>query len=100
MVKILNFLNIFRADESARAASLYEAVKTYVGDGNIRNHRLGLSEQKKSSSQSDKKMRESFSHSENILEETNGNTEDENFENGNISTDRTDTESASDAVNI
>ena len=72
-------------------------MKTYVGDG---NHRLGLSEQKKSSSLSDKKMRESFSHSEKRLEETNGNTEDENFENGNISTDRTDTGSASDEVNI
>ena len=75
-------------------------MKTYVGDGNIRNHSLGLSEQKKLSSHSDKKMRESLSHSENRLEETNGNTEDENFNNGNLSTDRTDTESGSDGVNI
>ena len=75
-------------------------MKTYVGDGNIRNHRLGLSEQKKSSSLGDKKMTESFSHSENRVEETNGNTENDNFDNGNISTDRTDTESASDGVNI
>ena len=34
------------------------------------------------------------------MKETNGNTEDENIDNGNISTDRTDTGSPSDEVNI
>ena len=47
-----------RADESARAASLYEAVKTYVGDINKRNNRLDASEQKKRESTSENKMRE------------------------------------------
>ena len=88
---------------------MYQAVKTYVGDGNIRNHRLDASEQKKrnttshlqeSSSLSDQKMRESFSQSDQRIKETNGNTEDENIDNGNISTDRYETESASDEVNI
>ena len=94
--------NIFRADESARAASLYEAVKTYVGDSNVRHLRRETSEHKKreSSSQSDQKMRESFSLSDQRMKETNGNTEDENIDNGNISTDRSETGSASDEVNI
>jgi hypothetical protein len=110
----LNFLFfLLRADESARAASLYEAVKTYVGDGNVRNHRWDSSEQKKresispsenkmleSSSLSDQKMRESFSQSDQKIKETNGNTEDENIDNGNVSTDRTETGSPSDEVNI
>ena len=45
-------------------------------------------------------MRESFSPGEQRLRETNGNTEDENIDNGNISTDRTETASGSDEVNI
>ena len=76
-------------DESARAASLYKAVKTYVGDGNIRN--LKTTEHKKrgttssrevkmgeSSSSSDQKMSESFSQSDHRIKETNEKTEDEN----------------------
>ena len=49
---------------------------------------------------SDQKTRESFSQSDHRIKETNGKTEDENIDNGNISTDRTETESASDEVNI
>ena len=92
---------------------MYEAVKTYVGDGNVRNHRQDISEEKKresispsenkmrdSSSLNDQKMRESFSQSDQRIKETNGNTEDENIDNGNISTDRTETGSPSDEVNI
>ena len=88
-------------------------MKTYVGDGNVINHRLDTSEQKKrepispsekkmrqSSSVSYQKMRESFSKSYQRIKETNGNTEDENIDNGNISTDRTETGSPSDEVNI
>ena len=84
-------------------------MKTYVGDDN----RLDTSEQikrettspsktnmRESSSLSDQKMRESFSHSDQRIKETNGNAEDENIDNGNISTDRSETESASDEVNI
>ena len=88
-------------------------MKTYVGDGNIRIHRQDTGVQKKresswpsdkkmreSFSLSDHKMRESFSQSDHRIKETNGNTEDENIDNGNISTDRTETGSASDEVNI
>ena len=103
-----------RADESARAASLYKAVKTYVGDRNIKNIRLDTPEEQlnckstlpsgkkiqESFSSGDQKMRESFSHSDQRIKETNGNAEDENIDNGNISTDRSETESASDEVNI
>ena len=87
-------------------------MKAYVGDGNG-NHRLDKYEQKKkdriqqsnvrireSSSLSDQKIRESFSQSDQRIKETNMNIEDENIENGNISTDRSETESASDEVNI
>ena len=93
---------VFRADESARAASLYAAVKTYVGDSNAKKLRKDTSEHKKrdSSSPSDQKMRESFSLSDQRMKETNGNTEDENIDNGNISTDRSGAGSASDQVNI
>ena len=86
-------------------------MKTYVGDGNIRN--LKTTEHKKrgiaspseikmqeSSSSSDQKMRGSFSQSGQRIKETNGNTEDENIDNGNISTDRSETESPSDEVHI
>ena len=45
-------------------------------------------------------MRESFSHSDQRIKETNGNAEDENIDNGNISTDRSETESPSDEVHI
>ena len=45
-------------------------------------------------------MRESFSQSDQRIKERNGNTEDENIDNGNISTARSETESASDEVNI
>ena len=86
-------------------------MKTYVAHGDIKN--LVNTEQKKrettttseikmreSSSLSDQKMRHSFSQSEHGIKETNGNTEEENIDNGNISTDITETESASDEVNI
>ena len=49
---------------------------------------------------SDQNMRESFSQSDQRIKEPNGNTEHENIDNGNISTDRSETESASDKVNI
>ena len=111
-LKICN-IPFCRADESARAASLYKAVSTYVGDGNIRNLRMEASDQQKSESTStsgkkiqesfslsDQNMRESFSQSDQRIKEPNGNTEDENIDNGNISTDRSETESASDEVNI
>ena len=64
--------------------------------------RKDTSEHKKqdSSSPSDQKMRESFSLSDQRMKETNGNTEDENIDNGNISTDRYDAASAGDEVNI
>ena len=98
-----------RAEESARAASLYEAVKTYVGDGQNRNNsqnapagQTGQSENKlqESFSLSDHNMRESVSPGEQRLRETNDNTEDENIDNGNISTDRSETASGRDEVNI
>ena len=84
-------------------------MKKYVGV----NIKLDTSEQKKrdtilsseknmqdSSSSSDHTMRESFSQSVQRIKETNVNTEDENIDNGNISTDRSETESPSDEVNI
>ena len=86
-------------------------MKTYDGHSDIKN--LVNTEQKKkettttseikmqeSSYLSDQKMRESFSQSDQRIKESNGNTEDENIDNGNISTDRSETESASDGVNI
>ena len=77
-------------------------MKTYVGDSNVRHLRRETSEHKKreSSSPSDQKMRESFSLSDERMKEANGNTEDENIDNGNISTDKSDAASASDEVNI
>ena len=87
-------------------------MKIYVDDGNIKNQ--NTTKQKKremntinteikmqeSSSLSDQKMRHLFSQRDHGLKEPNGNTEDENIDNGNISTDRTETGSASDEVNI
>ena len=49
---------------------------------------------------SDQKIRESFSQTDQRIKVTNVNTEDENIDNGSISTDRSETESASDEVNI
>ena len=68
---LLNYIPFCRVNESARAASLYEAVKTYVGDGNITNHRLGISEQKKryTTSPSENNMRESSSLSDQKMRE-------------------------------
>ena len=54
----------------------------------------------KSSSSSDHKTRESFSQSDQRIKESNGNTEDDTNDNGNISTKRSETESPYDEVNI
>ena len=87
-------------------------MKIYVGDGNSRFISLDTSDRKKkpspqngnnvqeSVSISDHKMRESFSQHEQRQEESTGTTEDENIDNGNISTEGTETASGSDEVNI